>query len=332
MADVSKPEPSEWEHGATVLPGVPLPAPARPREPVHPEPPSSHEAPPAPAPASTPPAPQPPATAPAVSPAANLMPEAADTPAVAPVSASAPPADGPVAPAPGPSGPGRHRAPEREKPAARRRLLPLLVLVGVVVVLAAVAAFVWPGLLLPADDDSGTPAPRASRTASSSAPASASTSIPAATFTTPATLAGLTKVSGAADTALTDTVARSSVPGLTDPVTAVYGPNPTTATVQVIAWRATAPQASDSIDAAFTGFEGSTGGKVSAVMDVPAPSGRMSCGLTTVQQVPSLLCFWSDAASFGSVTVLRPTSRAAATTTARAVRTGVEQLTPQANP
>jgi hypothetical protein len=186
---------------------------------------------------------------------------------------------------------------------------------GLVVVLAAVAAFVWPGFLVASDDEAGA-APRPTPTSSTAT----------VTLTTPAKVDGLRRFTGAADKALAASVAKSSVDGLSDPVSAVYGKG-TTPVAQVIAWKAVSPPAADTVTAAFTGYESSTSAKVTAVREATTPGlgGHMECGLATLKTVKTLQCFWADDASVGSVTVLAVTDRAKATSTATAIRAAVEQ-------
>ncbi len=202
-----------------------------------------------------------------------------------------------------------------EAPAAGRSRVLLLGLVGLLVVLAAVAAFVWPGFLTSSDDDT-----------SGIGPTTPPTTAPSVTLVTPATIDGLRRFTGAADKALAASVGKGSVDGLTDPVSAVYGKS-TTPVVQVIAWNAVSPPATDTVTAAFTGYEGSTGAKVTALREVTAPglSGHMECGLATVKKAKTLQCFWADEFSVGSVTVFSPKSRDSATSTATSVRVAVEQ-------
>lgn len=344
-----------YQHGSTVLPGVPLPASAHPHPPAAPPAPAPAD----PAPAGTSPAapatsaepaaakapwwkkqiggskkaaepvaasdatdheeadaepvaPPPPPSAPRV----NLAPPVAEPPT--PVTDPPPPADGPAAGPAAPAAPrGRHAAaaPAPEASPRRSRTL-LLAVVGLVVVLAAVAAFVWPGFLVSSGDDDAGALPSSSPSASALA----------VTLETPATIDGLRRFTGAADKALAASVAKASVAGLTDPVSAVYGKG-TTPQVQVIAWKAVSPPAEDTVTAAFTGFEGSTGAKVTAVREVEVPGlgGHMECGLATVEKTKTLQCFWADDASFGAVTVLSASDREKATSTAVAVRTSVEQ-------
>jgi hypothetical protein len=203
----------------------------------------------------------------------------------------------------------------QETPAARRSRALLLGLVGFLLVLAAVAAFVWPGFLTSSDDDTGALGPTTPPTTS-----------PSVTLVTPATIEGLRRFTGAADTALAASVSKGSVDGLTDPVSAVYGKG-TTPVVQVIAWHAVSPPAADTVTAAFTGYEGSTGAKVTALREVTVTglSGHMECGLATVKTSKTLQCFWADEFSVGSITVFSPKGRDSATSTATAVRVAVEQ-------
>lgn len=339
-----------YQHGSTVLPGVPLPPSARPHQPAHP--PAPTPAPPAPAPGAAPtPEPEAPATpeGPARTPwwkkqvggakktaaPADAAPDVAEAPAPPPAPLPLPaPTSGPASnePAPEPAGPtpdpavatspaaaatGRHAAApsQPDAPAAGRSRALLLALVGVVVVLAAVAAFVWPGFLTASDDDAGGLGP--------TTPATTTASI---SLVTPPTIDGLRRFTGAADKTLAAAVEKGSVDGLSDPISAVYGKG-TTPVVQVIAWHAMSPPATDTVTAAFTGYGGSTGAKVTALREVTVPglAGHMECGLATVKKAATLQCFWADEFSVGSVTVLRPESRPAATSTAMAVRMAVEQ-------
>jgi hypothetical protein len=210
---------------------------------------------------------------------------------------------------------GRHAAASVQKPeptAGRNRWV-LLAVVGLIVVLAAVAAFVWPGFLMSSDDAGAAPAPNPSG------------SVAAITLATPARIDGMRRFTGAADQKLAASVAQGAVDDLTDPVSAVYGKG-TTPTLQVIAWHAVSPPAADTVTAAFTGYEGSTGAKVTELREVATPglSGHMECGLATVSTAKTLQCFWADEFSVGSVTVFSPKSHEAATVTATDVRVAVE--------
>jgi hypothetical protein len=198
-----------------------------------------------------------------------------------------------------------------------RRPLVALVVLGVVAVLAALAAFVWPGLLVSQPDDE-VPQLEPRSTASVAAPA-------AVTLQTPATAAGLTRVSGAAATALKATADATTLAGFTAPVSAVYG-TAGKPVATVIAWTATTPPGPTAVSTAFAGVEAATGVTVSAVRPVAAGSlgGQMRCGASTVSGGPAAVCFWADDVSFGAVTVLRPASAEAGARTATAVRQAVE--------
>lgn len=352
-----------YQHGSTVLPGVPLPASAHLHPPAAPPPDTAPSA--AASPAAAPPgeaaaaapakapwwkkqiggskkaaepvaapeaagdddppvAPPPPAPSaprvdlapPVAEPHIDLPPPVAEP--LTPTTDPAPTADGPPAGLVPPAAPrGRHAAaapPPEASPRGSRTLL--LAVIGLVLVLAAVAAFVWPGFLVSSGDDEAGALPTSSPSASALA----------VTLETPATIDGMRRFTGAADKALATSVAKASVEGLADPVSAVYGKG-TTPLVQVIAWKAVSPPAEDTVTAAFTGFEGSTGAKVTAVreVEVPGRGGHMECGLATVEKTKTLQCFWADDASFGAVTVLSASDREKATSTAVAVRTAVEQ-------
>ncbi|MFC6239112.1 hypothetical protein [Longivirga aurantiaca] len=293
-----------FQHGSTVLPGVPLPASAHPHAPVAPPPPSS--------------APRVDLAPPVDEPRVDLPSPVAEppTPTTDPAPPSAGPAAGDIEPAALPPR-GRHAAPAPPATPARggSRLL-VLAVIGLLVVLVAVAAFVWPGFLTASDDGEAAGSPTASP----------SVSALAVSLSTPDRIDGMRRFAGAADKALDASVAKASVAGLTDPVSAVYGRG-TAPLVQVIAWKAVSPPAEDTVTAAFTGFEGSTGAKVTAVREVAVPDrgGHMECGLATVEKARTLQCFWADDASFGAVTVLSASDRQKATSTAVAVRTAVEQ-------
>jgi hypothetical protein len=198
-----------------------------------------------------------------------------------------------------------------------RRPLVALVVLGVFAVLAALAAFVWPGLLVSQPDDE-VPQLEPRTTASAGAPASV-------TLQTPATAAGLTRVSGAAATALKATADSTTLAGFTAPVSAVYG-TAGKPVATVIAWTATTPPGPTAVSTAFAGVEAATGVTVSGVRPVAAGSlgGQMRCGTSTVSGGPAAVCFWADDVSFGAVTVLRPASAEAGARTATAVRQAVE--------
>jgi hypothetical protein len=210
---------------------------------------------------------------------------------------------------------GRHAAPEPEPAAGGRRRLVLLAALGLVVVLAAVAVFVWPGLLVGSSDDAEPGA----------APTSPAPSAPSVQLSVPDEIAGLPRIRGSADQKLKEAVAAGEVDGLTDPVSGVYGKGGDPS-LQVIAWNAVNPPEQESIDAAFAGFEKSSGAKVTGIEEIPVGglTGAMSCGSTKVGSSPAVLCFWADAGSFGSVTVLDPKDVATAQATAAAARLDVE--------
>ncbi len=203
-----------------------------------------------------------------------------------------------------------------DEPTSRRPLV-LLAAVGGVAVVAAVAAFVWPGLLL-SHDDTANPAPGAS-VPTASAP------VAPVTLQTPDTAAGYTKLTGAPATALAQAATGTTLDGFTAPVTAVYGANGVPKAT-VIAWAATSPASESTITSAFAGFVNSSGVAVTAISPVATGTlgGSMRCGVTTVQGAPATACFWADDASFGAVTVLSPATPADGATTATAIRLTVE--------
>jgi hypothetical protein len=200
-----------------------------------------------------------------------------------------------------------------DAPTSSRRPLALLAIVGGVAVAGAVAAFVWPGFLVAAE-----PAP---------VPVVPPVSAPAAAapveLTTPASVGPYTKLTGAPAAALTKAVGTSALPGLSAPVSAVYGTG-TTPAVTVIAWKAASPLGASAIPSAYAGFQGATAAVVTDITTTPVSSGgEMQCGTTVVSGAPASLCFWTDESSFGSVTVLKPSSPESAADTAVAVRSAV---------
>jgi hypothetical protein len=202
---------------------------------------------------------------------------------------------------------------EQDAAPASRRPLALLAIVGGVAVAGAVAAFVWPGFLVATE-----PAP---------VPVVPPVSAPAAAapveLTTPASVGPYTKLSGAPAAALTKAVGTSALPGLTAPVSAVYGTG-TTPAVTVIAWKAASPLGASAIPSAYAGFQGATAAVVTDITTTPVSAGgEMQCGTTVVSGAPASLCFWTDESSFGSVTVLKPSSPESAADTAVAVRAAV---------
>jgi hypothetical protein len=197
--------------------------------------------------------------------------------------------------------------------AASRRPLALLAIVGGVAVAGAVAAFVWPGFLVASE-----PAP---------VPVVPPVSAPAAsapvTLTTPASVGPYTQLTGAPAAALTRAVTASTLPGLSGPVSAVYGTG-TTPAVTVIAWNAASPLGASAIPSAYAGFQGATSSVVTDITTTPVTAGgELQCGTTVVSGAPASLCFWADESTFGSVTVLEPSSPESAADTAVAVRAAV---------
>jgi hypothetical protein len=242
----------------------------------------------------------------------------ADKPAQEPTAPKPPKAEKPPKPPKEPKAPKAAKAPKTvdgavELAAPKRRPVALLAVLGAVVVLAAIAAFVWPGLLV-SSDGSATPTPVVP-----AHPAAA-----AVTLAAPDSAAGLTKLTGPAADALTG-VTTEPLAGLTQPVAAVYGTG-TTPSATVIAWKATGPVSTDAVSTAYAGIDAVTGTAVSGVAPVDAGTlgGQMRCGATTSQGKPASVCFWADSATFGAVTVLSPASPAAAATTALQIRQAVE--------
>ncbi len=95
----------------------------------------------------------------------------------------------------------------------------------------------------------------------------------------------------------------------------------------MIAWTATKRGTPTEVSTAFAGYQGATGRPVTAVTPVPtgALGGWMSCGSSVVGTTPASVCFWSDDATFGAITVLRPASAAQGAATATALRAAVEK-------
>jgi hypothetical protein len=202
-----------------------------------------------------------------------------------------------------------HGAGRPERP---RRALLALGAFGSALVLGAVAAFVWPGFLVTEDQPAAAPRPAVS----------VATTV---TLGAPDSAAGLTKISGAPAAALARSAAGTNLTGYTSPVTAVYGTG-TTPSATVIAWNATGHGAGADVATAFAGYQQATGQPVSAIASVATGKlgGRMSCGSGVVGTTPASVCFWADDATFGAVTVLRPTDAATGAATAVAIRTAME--------
>ena len=108
-------------------------------------------------------------------------------------------------------------------------------------------------------------------------------------------------------------------------VTAVYGTG-TTPRATVIAWNATGHGAGADVSTAFAGYQQATGQPVTGITAAATGKlgGRMSCGSGVVGTAPASVCFWADDATFGAVTVLRPTDAKAGAATAVAIRTAME--------
>jgi hypothetical protein len=201
-----------------------------------------------------------------------------------------------------------------DAPKSRRPLVALLVL-GIVAILGAVAAFVYPGLLVSQDPEPTAPVVQ------QAAPKTA-------TLAVPATVAGLDSISGAPAAALSAAATSTTLAGFSAPVSAVYGKAGVPG-VTVIAWTAASSSPRSSIDAAFAGFQTASSTAVTDIADVPITgglTGQMSCGTGTVNAAPATVCFWADATTFGAVTILKPTTAKDGALTAGAVRQAVETL------
>jgi hypothetical protein len=195
-----------------------------------------------------------------------------------------------------------------------RRTLVVVGAVGAAAVLSAVAAFAYPGFLVTQD-----PAPAPAPVAGAGAQVA-----PVMTLQAPASAAGMTKLAGPADAALSAAATRAALPGLSSPVTAVYGTG-TQVRAEIVAWKAAAALPESSLATAFAGFQASSQASVTNIAPVASSPGQMSCGTSVLGAVPATVCFWADDASFGSVTVLRPATPAAAVATATALRMVVEK-------
>jgi len=199
-------------------------------------------------------------------------------------------------------------------PRVRRPIVALGAVAGIAV-LGAAACFVWPGFLVAQDDTVAAPV----RTA---APV-----VKTVTLAAPQSVNGLTLLPGAPSAALTKAATSTRLTGYTAPVAAVYGAG-TTPTATVIAWKAATPGTTADVSTAFAGFQGATGFPVGAVTPVPTGTlgGDMSCGASKVGATPASVCFWSDAATFGSVTVLRPATPTDGAAMAIAIRSAMEKV------
>lgn len=222
--------------------------------------------------------------------------------------------DSPPAEQAEPMADGSHEPEPDVEPSARPpRPVVLVAIVGGVAVLAALAAFVWPGLLVTQDATTDTVA--------------ATLQVPATrtALGTPAAIAGMTRVTGAPDAALRATATRTTPTGFGTPVSAVYGTKGTPAAT-VIAWTAPSSAPAQTVSAAFTGFQSAASAAVTGITTVPAGSlgGQLSCGSGVVSSTPATVCFWADGSSFGAITVLRPASADRGAAVAAAVRAAVE--------
>lgn len=200
-----------------------------------------------------------------------------------------------------------------------RRPLVLLLVVGIVAILGAVAAFVYPALLVSHDD----PAPVAPVTQQQPQ------AVPRiATLAVPATVAGLDTITGAPAAALSAAASSTALTGFSTPVSAVYGkagvPGAT-----VIAWNAAPSSPAANIASAFAGFETASVSGITDIAEVPITgglTGLMSCGSGIVNAAPATVCFWADDTTFGAVTILKPITAKDGALTAVAVRQAVEKV------
>ena len=203
---------------------------------------------------------------------------------------------------------------ERGSSRGSQRSLVVLGALGAVLVVGAVAAFVWPGLLV-AEDTSTAASPRPAVSVASTV-----------TLAAPATVDGMTQLTGAPADALAKAAAAAVLTGYDAPVSAVYGTG-TTPGATVLAWKATKPGSPADVVTAFGGYQGTTGQPVTGIapVDTGKLGGQMSCGSGVVGATPASVCFWSDDATFGAVTVLKPASATAGAATAVAIRTAMEK-------
>jgi len=136
----------------------------------------------------------------------------------------------------------------------------------------------------------------------------------------------MSALTGAPADALAKAAAAAVLTGYDAPVSAVYGTG-TTPGATVLAWKATRPGSPADVVTAFGGYQGTTGQPVTGIapVDTGKLGGTMSCGSSVVGATPATVCFWSDDATFGAVTVLKPASATAGATTAVAIRTAMEK-------
>jgi len=214
---------------------------------------------------------------------------------------------------------------EPKSKTSARRLLVLIGLGSLLALIAAAAAFFLPGILNPAQ--TADPAPTASAAPSSSTAGVTPTTVATSGFVlqTPTTVGAFTRLNGPIDLSLKAATTASIIPGLTGPISAVYGTDNTPAAT-VMAWQASTPPAATSVAQAFAGFQTSAKTVVSNISGVSSTGlpGQMSCGETTINGTAATLCFWADPSTFGSVTVIAPETPAQGALTAAQLRSAVE--------
>ena len=198
-----------------------------------------------------------------------------------------------------------------------RRPLVLLLVLGVVAILAAVAAFVWPGLLITPETTTAAPS-------GSVSPAPVARGV---TLVTPDSIDGLDRVPGTPDAALKAAAGATKLNGFSAPVSAVYAAKGIPA-ANVVAWSGPSTSPATSVSTAFAGFQTAASTAVTSIIDVKTGSlgGLMSCGTSVLGSLPATVCFWADDVSFGAVTVLRPESPQRGADIAASLRVGVETL------
>ena len=206
-----------------------------------------------------------------------------------------------------------------------KRIMTIIGLGALLALVAAAAAFFLPGILNPTDTPDAGPSASSAPTTSPSAVTPTTVATAGFVLQTPTTVGPYTKMSGPIDLSLKAAMTASVIPGLTNPVTAVYGTDKTPHAT-VIAWHAPTPPAATSVAQAFAGFQTSSKTVVSNISGVSSTGlpGQMSCGETTINATPTTLCFWADPSTFGSVTVISPKTPAEGALTAAQIRSAVE--------
>ncbi len=206
-----------------------------------------------------------------------------------------------------------------------KRLLVLIGLGSILALIAAAVAFFLPGILNPAQTPD--PVPTASSAPSASTAGVTPTTVATSGFVlqTPTTVGPFTRLEGPIDLSLKAATTASIIPGLTGPVSAVYGTDKTPQAT-VMAWQASTPPAATSVSQAFAGFQTSAKTVVTNISGVSSTGlpGQMSCGETSINGTPTTLCFWADPSTFGSVTVIAPKTPAEGALTAAQIRSAVE--------